>query len=71
MRPVIYTAEVAEMAETLARQGPPAEQGGATWTLSDLATALAARFEHIASISHETVRRLLKRQQVTYRRAKE
>lgn len=71
MRPVTYTAEVADLAETLVRQGPPAEKERATWTLDDLATALAAGFEHIVSISHETVRRLLKRQQITYRRAKE
>ena len=53
------------------RQGPPPAQDRATWTLHHLSEAIAARFDHIASISHETVRRLLARRKITYRRAKE
>lgn len=71
MRPPTYTAEVAETAETLVRQGPPPEQEQDTWTLQSLAEAIAARFEHIATISHETVRRLLNQRGIIYRQAKE
>jgi hypothetical protein len=71
VRSPTYTAEVVEAAETLVRQGPPPEQERDTWTLHDLAEAIAARFEHIATISHETVRRLLAQQQIICRRAKE
>jgi hypothetical protein len=59
------------MAEQLSRQTPPAEQGRATWTLQGLAEAIAARFEHIGTVSHEAVRRLLKQRGIHYRRAKE
>jgi hypothetical protein len=62
---------VAQTAEALVRQGPPPEQDRATWTLPLLAQAIAAQFDQFASISHETVRRLLAQRQVTYRRAKE
>jgi hypothetical protein len=53
------------------RQGPPREQDRATWTLRHLCEAIAARFDHITSISRETVRRLLAQRQITYRRAQE
>jgi len=59
------------VAEHLARQEPPAEQERATWTLHSLAQAIADRFDHIRTMSHETVRRLLQQREVTYRRAKE
>lgn len=59
------------MAEHLARQEPPAEQERATWTLHSLAQAIADRFDHIRTMSHEAVRRLLQQREVTYRRAKE
>ncbi len=59
------------MAEHLSRQTPPAEQGRATWTLHGLAEAIAARFDHIGTVSHEAVRRLLKQRGIHYRRAKE
>jgi len=62
---------VAQTAEALVRQGPPAGQDRATWTLHRLSQAIAARFDDIAFISHETVRRLLAQRQITYRRAKE
>lgn len=67
----LYGPEIAELAETLVRQGPPAEQGRATWTLHDLAKAITSQCEHITQISHETVRRLLRQRQITYRHAKE
>jgi len=69
-RPPTYTEEVAQEAETLARQDPPAEEGRATWTLDTLAQAIAARFAHINTMSHEAVRRLLTMRGVSYRRAK-
>jgi len=69
-RPV-YTKEVAQAAEDLARQGPPAEAGRATWTLQSLAEAIVGHFDHIPSMSHETARRLLIQRKVFYRRAKE
>jgi hypothetical protein len=59
------------MAETLVRQGPPSEQERDTWTLHGLAEAIAAHFEHIATLSHETVRRLLDQREIIYRQAKE
>ena len=67
----VYTDDVAEAAETLVRQKPPQEQAQATWTLTSLSEALAARFDHISTISHETMRRLLNRCGITYRQAKE
>ena len=67
----LSTPEVAEAAEDLARQGPPAEGGRVTWTLQSLAEAIAALFDHISTLSHETVRRLLSQRQVVYRQAKE
>jgi len=69
-RPPSYTREVADVAEHLARQEPPEEEGRATWTLHGLAKAIAARFEHIDTMSHEAVRRLLKLRDITYHRAK-
>jgi transposase len=69
-RPPSYTEEVAQEAEDLARQDPPAEGGRATWTLDTLAQAIAARFDHIDTMSREAVRRLLKMRGVAYRRAK-
>ena len=71
MRRPTFTAEVAAAAEDLVRQSPPPESDRATWTLHGLATALQERFAHIASISHETVRRLLHQRGITYRHAKE
>lgn len=74
MRRPTFTAEVAEAAEDLVRQAPPPENDRATWTLHGLATALQEQFAHIASISHETVRRLLHRRGIPrrgYRHAKE
>ena len=59
------------MAEQLARQEPPAEQERATWTLKSLAQEIANRFDHIATMSHEAVRRLLQQRDISYRRAKE
>lgn len=44
--------------------------GRATWTLSYLAQQLAAQFEHLQQVSHETVRRLLQQAKIVYRRAK-
>lgn len=70
-RPPDYSQEVADVAEDLARQEPPGEAGRATWTLHGLAKAIAARFEHIDSISHEAVRRLLKLRDIVYDRAKQ
>lgn len=67
----LCTPEVAETAVHLIREGPPAKQGRATWTLPSLAEAIAARFDHISTMSHETVRRLLSRRKVRYRWAKE
>ena len=52
------------------RQGPPEEQERATWTLATLAEALVARFEHIARMSHEAVRRLFGGRDILYRQAK-
>lgn len=74
MRRPTFTAEVAEAAEDLVRQSPPAKNDRATWTLQGLATALQERFAHITSISHETVRRLLHWRGIPrrgYRHAKE
>ncbi len=59
-----------DVAQTLIRQGPP-EEGRATWTLHRLAEAIAARVESLSAISHESVRRLLRRCGVEWRRAKE
>jgi len=53
------------------RQGPSVEQNRGTWTLHSLAEEVAASFEDIASISHETVRQLLQRRGLDYYRAKE
>ena len=39
------------------------------WTLHDLAEAIAARFEHIPSMSHEAVRRLFGGRDILYRQA--
>ena len=69
-RPSRYTGEVAEVAERLVRQEPPAEEGRATWTLHGLARAIAARFDHIDAMSHEAVRRLLTMRNIAYRQAK-
>ena len=52
------------------RQGPPPEQERATWTLHNLAKALAERFEHIPTMSHEAVRRLFGGRDILYRQAK-
>lgn len=65
-----YTQEVADYAEDLARQEPPDEEGRATWTLHRLAQVIAAHFEHIETMSHEAVRRLLKLRDIAYYRAK-
>ena len=70
-RPPGYTQEVADVAKDLARQGPPDEEGRATWTLHGLAKAIAARFEHIDTMSHEAVRRLLKLRDIVYYQAKQ
>jgi hypothetical protein len=70
-RPPGYTQEVAEVAEDLARQEPPSQEGRATWTLHGLAKAIAARFEQIDTMSHEAVRRLLKLRAIAYYRAKD
>lgn len=59
------------MAEQLARQEPPVEQERATWTLKSLAQEIAKRFDHISTMSHETVRRLLLQRDISYHRAKE
>ena len=69
-RPPTYPPEVAEAAEDLTRQDPPADEGRATWTLQRLAQALAKRLERVPSISHETVRRLLGARDIVYRQAK-
>jgi transposase len=66
-----YTQEVADVAEDLARQEPPEAEGRATWTLHGLAKAIAARFEHIDTMSHEAVRRLLKLRDIVYYQAKQ
>lgn len=52
------------------RQGPPPEQERATWTLHSLAEAIAARFEHMPTVSHEAVRRLFAGRAILYRQAK-
>ena len=70
-RPPGYSQEVADVAKDLARQGPPDEEGRATWTLHGLAKAIAARFEHIDTMSHEAVRRLLKLRDIVYYQAKQ
>jgi transposase len=70
-RPPGYTQDVGDVAEDLARQEPPDEEGRATWTLHGLAKAIAARFEHIDTMSHEAVRRLLKLRDIAYYRAKQ
>lgn len=67
----LSTPEVAETAEDLVRQAPPTEEGRATWTLQSLAEVIAARFDHISTMSYETVRRLLSQRKVVYRQAKE
>jgi len=69
-RPPGHSEEVGQAAEDLVRQGPPPEAGRATWTLQGLARALAARFEFIGTLSHETVRRLLSLRRIIYRQAK-
>jgi transposase len=69
-RPPGYTQEVADVAKDLTRQEPPGQEGRATWTLHGLAKAIAGCFEHIDTMSHETVRRLLKLQDIAYYRAK-
>lgn len=69
-RPPTYGSDVGEAAEDLLRQGPPPEEGRATWTLHRLAQTLSDRLGHLRRISHETVRRLLHRRGITYRRAK-
>lgn len=69
-RPPSYGEEIAQAAEDLVHQGPPPEEGRATWTLQGLAQALAARFEFLDNISQETVRRLLACRQIAYRQAK-
>jgi transposase len=69
-RPPSYTKDVADVAEDLARQKPPDEEGRATWTLHRLAKAIAARFENIDTMSHEAVRRLLKLRNIAYYQAK-
>jgi transposase len=69
-RPPGYTEEVAEVAEELVRREPPAEEGRATWTLQGLAKAIAARFDHISTMSLEAVRRLLRMRSIVYRLAK-
>ena len=71
MRSLIYTDVVAKEAKELVRQMPPERKNRATWTLHSLARDLAARFEHIRTMSHETVRRLLSQQGIVYRKAKE
>lgn len=58
------------MAEHLARQEPAAEPERATWTLRSLGQAIADRFDHIRTMSHEAVRRLLHQREISYRRAK-
>jgi transposase len=70
-RPPGYTQEVADVAEDLARQEPPEAEGRATWTLHGLAKAIAARFEHIDTMSHEAVRRLLRLRDIVYYQAKQ
>ena len=70
-RPPGYTQEVADVAEDLARQEPPSQEGRATWTLHGLARAIAACFDHIDTLSHEAVRRLLKMRAIAYYRAKQ
>jgi transposase len=69
-RPPGYTQEVADAVRDLARQKPPDDEGRATWTLHRLAQATSARFEHIATMSHEAVRRLLQLRNISYYRAK-
>ncbi len=69
-RPPGFSAEVAEAVEDLVRQGPPPDEGRATWTLHRLAEAVASHFEHIHKISHEAVRQLLATRDVVYRQAK-
>jgi transposase len=69
-RPPGYTEEVADVAKDLARQGPPDAEGRATWTLHGLAKAIAARFQHIDTMSHEAVRRLLRLRDIAYYQAK-
>lgn len=70
-RPPGYSQEVADVAEDLARQEPPSQEGRATWTLHSLALAIAARFDHIDTMSHEAVRRLLKMRDIAYYQAKQ
>lgn len=69
-RPSGYIEEVAQVAEELVRQEPPAEEGRVTWTLQGLAARLAARFDTLDRVSHEAVRRLLLRRDIVYRKAK-
>jgi hypothetical protein len=69
-RPPRHGEEVAEVAEDLIHQGPPEEGESATWTLRTLAVAIAERFEHLDTLSHEAVRRLLRLRNIVYRQAK-
>ena len=69
-RPPSHGEEVAKVAENLVHQGPPEEEGRATWTLHRLAEAIADRFEQIDTLSHEAVRRLLRARNIIYRQAK-
>ena len=66
-----YAPEITQQAKDLVRQGPPAEQDRATWTLKDLSEALATQCEQVQQVSHETVRRWLLKAGIRYRRAKE
>jgi transposase len=70
-RPPDYTQDVADVVESLVRQEPPDEEGRATWTLHSLAKAIAARFDHFDTMSHEAVRRLLKLRDIAYHQAKQ
>jgi transposase len=69
-RPPGYSQEVAQVAEELVRQEPPAEEGRSTWTLQTLAASLVASIEGLDKVSHEAVRRLLRRRDIVYRKAK-
>lgn len=69
-RPPRYSAKVADVAEDLVREGPPSDEGRATWTLRCLAQAIVARIECLQAMSHEAVRRVLATRDIVYRRAK-
>ena len=69
-RPPTHGSDVGEAAEDLLRQPPSPEEGPATWSLHRLAQALGDRLGYLSGISHETVRRLLQRRGISYRRAK-